>query len=516
MKLNERLLHLAETLVGLLASPIPSDQFQVLADRITEIIPCDYLAICLVMPQGDGYVVHSLYGLAGGAIPARPFSLGAGLAGQAMANQETILTADLARDPRGLPDLEGICGRLGLQAALAAPLHQEEKALGALFLAAKPPIIYGPEEARLAAMLAAGLSGALANSRVYQMLADDRSTLEAVLRSTRDGVLMVNPQGQVLMANPAVRDMLGLQEADLIGQTLPSVVDNEALTRLFSSRQPGMVEVPLRDGRITQANLAPINTSYGERVGWAAVLRDITVLKHLEEMKSDFVNTVSHDLKNPISSILLAADLLSRSGKLSQEQEKVRRRLVETAEYMGELVNDLLDLGRIEAGLDLGPAPVDLAALAFEVRDALEGQIAAKGHQVTVVAPDQVTVTGNTRRLKQVFLNLLGNAVKYTPAGGRITVALTLSGDDGPEGMQGQVVFVRVSDNGAGIPAADLPHIFDKFFRARNARDQGIKGTGLGLAIARSIVEAHDGRIWVESEEGKGSTFALYLPLGGA
>jgi PAS domain S-box-containing protein len=405
------------------------------------------------------------------------------------------------------------------------PLRQGERPLGALFFAARPPTQYGPDDLEIAGKLADGLSGALENSRIYQMLADDRSTLEAVLRSTQDAVLMVNVQGRVLMANPAVRDMLGVQESEIVGRSLQNTVDNRPLIRLFESGEPGIVEVPLADGRTTQASLAPVVTSYGERIGWAAVFRDITLLKELEQMKNEFVNTVSHDLKNPISSIMLAAGLLKRIGPLTTEQERMHHRILETTQYMNELVSDLLDLGRISAGLDMDTAPVNLIELLQDVLETLTSQVEEKQHHLSLYLPDQAFVSGSRGRLKQVLLNLVGNAIKYTPLQGTVSITMT-TGETNPLPQTGELVektdllsppealiVVRVQDTGIGIPAADLPHVFDRFFRVHNEATEKIKGTGLGLAIAKSIVEAHDGRIWVESEEGRGSTFAFYLPL---
>jgi signal transduction histidine kinase len=284
--------------------------------------------------------------------------------------------------------------------------------------------------------------------------------------------------------------------------------------------------VPLSDGRITQARLSPVGTSYGEQIGWAAVFRDISVLKELEQMKNDFVNTVSHDLKNPISSILLAADLLKRLGPLENTQVQMHGRIVETANYMNELVSDLLDLGRISAGLDMDKDPVDMVQLIGSVLESLNVQVEEKEHEIILSMPGSAIIQGDMGRLKQVLLNLIGNAIKYTPERGEIIVSVTLAGSDGrgsdiqPDkdlveagvADEESLVVVRVQDNGYGIPSADVPHVFDRFFRVQSDETFDIKGTGLGLAIAKSIIEAHDGRIWVDSEEGKGSTFAFYIP----
>lgn len=504
MSFNDRLTYLGEILVALASSPLPSQQFQVLADEASGAVPCDYLAVCLVDPDRNGYLVHSLSGLAAGAIPSRSFHLQEGMAGHVICTNRTYVTTDLTSFPEGSDDLEGLCGRLGLRAALVIPLRQEEKALGALLFAAKPPTRYDENDVQIGQLLAAGVSASLETARLYQALADERSTLAAVLSSSQDAILMINEQGMIMLANPAARAMLGLDERNNAGRPLSEVVSDPALQKLFAEQQPGLAEIKLSGGRTAQANLVSVTSDYGEPIGWAAVFRDITLYKELEQMKNDFVNTVSHDLKNPISSITLAADFLDKAGELSEEQLKIRDGIAQTAAYMNELVSDLLDLGKIEAGLDMVVEPFNLAALIREAVTTLRTGAEKKEQELAMTVPDEIEIEGDQRRLKQVLLNIIGNAVKYTPLGGKVQVVATVANSS---------VVVEVMDGGIGIPAKDLPYIFDKFYRVNSKETRHIKGTGLGLAIAKSVVEAHDGRIWAESVEGEGSTFSFSLPV---
>jgi two-component system phosphate regulon sensor histidine kinase PhoR len=244
-------------------------------------------------------------------------------------------------------------------------------------------------------------------------------------------------------------------------------------------------------------------------VGLAAILRDITLLKELEQMKTDFVNTVSHDLKSPIMAIAMTAELLlsARPGPGGEQAHRDRcERILRSAKNMTELVTDLLDLGKIEAGLEGAGEPVDLMPLIPAVVKALAAQADAKRITVEVETRPAAAVRGVRPRLEQVLTNLIGNAIKYTRDGGHVRVTV-----EGP-GAADEPVRVRVTDTGIGIPARDLPHVFDKFYRVQADATAGIPGTGLGLAITRSIVEAHGGRIGVESTEGAGSTFWVELP----
>jgi two-component system phosphate regulon sensor histidine kinase PhoR len=359
---------------------------------------------------------------------------------------------------------------------------------------------------QVATLLAASVAAALETSRLYQALADERSTLAAVLGSTQDAVMMVNEEGVVMLANPAVRSMLGLVPEGMTGKPV-SAVEHLPLRRLLEERRAGVTELPLPDGRTAQASVVPVITGYGESIGLAAVLRDITLLKELEQMKSDFVNTVSHDLKNPITVIAGTADLLLLRPDESRYRERCER-IQQVSKYMTDLITDLLDLGKIEAGLDTPRESIDLVALIGESMTMVKHDAEAKGQAVDITLPPALPVVGDRVRLKQALLNLIGNAVKYTPAGGAVRVSAVVADD-------ARTVTVVVKDNGIGIPARDLGHVFDRFYRVRSAATKEIPGTGLGLAITRSIIEAHQGRVAVESVEGEGSAFSLTLPLNG-
>jgi len=307
----------------------------------------------------------------------------------------------------------------------------------------------------------------------------------------------------VLLVNAAVRGMLGIGPDAASGAPIGDVLAPGPLRTALESGHPGTADVVLPDGRTAEASVVPVRTPYGETVGLAAILRDVSLLKQLSEMKNEFVNTVSHDLKNPLTVIMSAAELIAEDLPPGSRSAARCEMIVRAAGYMQGLVRDLLDLGKIEAGLETPRDAVNLAALVVEVLAHLEPDAVAKGVTLVLAAPEMTAVvTGTAARLQQALRNLVGNAVKYTPSGGRVTVAVRRS----PDG-----VLVTVSDTGFGIPAADLPYIFDKFYRVRSAATRSIEGTGLGLAIVKGIVEAHRGRIEVDSVEGHGTTFRLSL-----
>ncbi len=518
--LDDRLTQLVEIQVMLSSSPLPGQHFQVLAEHAHRAVPHDFLALCLKDADQQGYYLHTLSGSTEGLLPFRLYGLQEGVAGEVMRKNKAQVVDDLREWEGGCIDIEGVLTQFQLRSAVVVPVRQGSEVLGALYFAAATPQAFTPEDVQMARLLAAGLSGALENARLYQSLADERSTLAAVLESTRDAIIMVNQQGVVLLANPAVTKMLGLDAVALTGNVWQDAAAHSFLRDLFTGSQPGLREMSLGGDRVAQVSMMPVITAYGEPVGWAAVFHDITLLKQLEQMKTTFVNTVSHDLKNPIGTIMLSADLLPRMAPLTAQQEDLRGRIVNTANYMNQLVSDLLDLGKLEAGISNQVEQLDMVQLVQEALNTLAMQIENKQMKIDLKMPHRAPLKGDRGRLLQVLVNLIGNAVKYTPANGSVYVKLT-PGATGPimprptdEPLTRTLVTVTIRDNGIGIPQADLPYIFDEFYRVRNKETENIKGTGLGLAIVKRIVEAHQGYIWAESIEKQGSTFTFFLPTG--
>jgi two-component system, OmpR family, phosphate regulon sensor histidine kinase PhoR len=505
----ERLIRVSEVLIELLRSPIPTHFFQVLADETTAVVPHDYLAVCLEDQDKGGYLVHTLTALEDGAVAPRVFARHEGLPGRVIREGRACTVADIGDTDDTVFDLEGALRAGGARAGLVVPIRRGPEVLGALFFAARPPRAYSAADVEVATLLASGLSAALETSLAYQAASDERSTLAAMLASTDEAVIMINQAGVVLLANAAVRPMLGLRPDTLTGRPLLEVVDYVPVRQLFAVGRPGTSELALPDGRIAQASLVPVTTPFGESVGVAAILRDITVLKNLDEMKNDFVNTVSHDLKNPITIIAGLAELMRDAGPHDARHHSRCQDIRDTAQHMAELVADLLDLGQIEAGLDPYREPTDLIPLVREALRMVVPSAEKKRVELCAELAGEAWVKVVPSRIRQALINLIDNGVKYTPEGGRVTVSAVFSAGSGGVGT----VTVRVTDTGVGIPARDLPHVFDKFYRVKGAATSGTAGTGLGLAIARSIIEAHAGRVRVESVEGAGTTFAVELPL---
>jgi two-component system NtrC family sensor kinase len=238
-------------------------------------------------------------------------------------------------------------------------------------------------------------------------------------------------------------------------------------------------------------------------VGYGAVLRDITRLKELDRIKSEFVSIVSHDLRTPLTTIRGYVSLLPRVGPLNDTQQDFVARVERSTDSIVDLIADLLDIGKIEAGVDWEMTVVPLHTVVREVTERLQPNADLHRQTLGVYAPDLPPVLGNRRRLEQVAANLIGNAIKYTPDHGSIDVALRE--DDG-------FLVLQVSDTGIGISLEDQRRVFDRFYRVESEATETIGGTGLGLSIVRAIVKKHAGRVWVRSELGRGSTFTVLLP----
>jgi PAS domain S-box-containing protein len=330
----------------------------------------------------------------------------------------------------------------------------------------------------------------------------ERSRLEAVFNNIHDSVMILDHESNILLVNPAMSRTFGLNEKQAIGKPVLDVMTHPdiraLLTRTDGNDPMQYHEVSFPDGRVGNAQLTQIHD-----VGSALTMQDITYLKEVDRIRSEFVHTVSHDLRSPLTSVIGYTELVERAGTLNDMQRDFLKRIQESVQHITSLINDLLDLGSIEAGFDTRRELIQLEGILRYTLDMLQGQIKSKHIKVqTDIAPSLPALRANPIRLRQVLDNVVGNAIKYSHANGNVQISIQSEGD--------QIIF-HVTDEGPGIPAADIPHIFDKFYRASNIKST--QGSGLGLAIVKTIVESHQGRIWVESTVGKGSSFFIVLPV---
>jgi len=341
---------------------------------------------------------------------------------------------------------------------------------------------------------------------MVDQLTAERDRMAAVLAEMSDGILVVDPDTRVSTANPAARGMLGLSKGQALGLPLAEMIwDYELVETVKRCLEKGVQQSASVETSPRKRLLWVVATPLHSESGCLVLLRDMTELRRLETIRRDFVSNISHELRTPIASVKAIAETLQQGA--IEDGEVARDFLAKInaeADRLAQMVQELSDLSRIESGqarMDKGP--FDMGATVQRAVERLKAQSDRAGIVVNVdVAPDTSQAWGDADRIEQVLVNVLHNAVKFTPTGGRISISV---------GTGGQGITVSVADTGVGIPADDLPRVFERFYKTDRSRSGG--GTGLGLAIAKHIVEAHGGRIWAESVEGRGSTFTFTIPL---
>lgn len=414
---------------------------------------------------------------------------------------------NLAR-ARAVLDVAPVAGKL--HALLALPLRQEHQYYGALWLGYDHAHSFSEAEVNFLTTLAGQAAVAVANARLFDVADQGRQRLAAILASTPDAVIVTDRNARLLLLNPAAESAFELTGRPVIGKPVAQVLPNPDLALLLLQGQPGgptTGEIEIASGRTLYASASPIIGVDGSVLGQVCVLRDVTHFKELDLMKSEFVATVSHDLRAPLTFMRGYATMMPMVGSLNEKQQEFAVKIITGIEQMTKLIDDLLDLGRIEAGVGLAREACQLDDIVNGIVDTLKPHADTKGLSLTVDMPQNLpSLSGDTTLLRQAVTNLLDNAIKYTPAGGQVRVSVSKE----PEKFR-----LAVTDTGLGIAPADQTHLFQKFFRVKQRGSSQIKGSGLGLAIVKSIIERHGGRVWVDSKLGKGTTFYLELPQNG-
>jgi two-component system phosphate regulon sensor histidine kinase PhoR len=339
-------------------------------------------------------------------------------------------------------------------------------------------------------------------------LSSEQSRLAGVLEHMADGVLITDRDGVVRLLNPAAARLLDTSTEAALGRSFTQVARHHRIIEVWQAcrdrqeEQTEPVEVGRRGGFL-QVIATPLTRE--EEQSCLVIIQDLTQVRRLETVRRDFISNISHELRTPLASLKALVETL-RDGALDDPPAAQRflEQMDGEVDALTQIVQELLELSRIESGRSpLRLVPVAITDITLPAVQRLLPQAARSGVEVTTDVPaDLAPVLADVERIQQVVTNLLHNAIKFTPAGGRVVVSAH---------TQGNETIMSVHDTGIGIAAEDLPRIFERFFKADRARSTG--GTGLGLAIAKHIVQAHGGRIWAESVQGQGSTFYFTLPL---
>jgi PAS domain S-box-containing protein len=509
-------------------------------NMVSAVVGAEYGSVMLLDPTSDTLVYRAVLGhaqpLPGDGVPSS-LRRGGGLVGWVLEHGQAVIVNDVTKDQRWLamPGLEAEA-----HSVIAAALMVGNDVYGVLTVSDTRPGHFTDAHLRLVSAAASQIAAVVDNAQLYSYVAEQAQKLgqmvrtqqeeasksQAILESIADGVIVNDVHGRILLINAAAERIVGVHGSTVLGEDVRAVFDafmldgrEKALTAmdsltagLFTSpadSDPQIIETILKlemGNRVVNAHLAPVMTRGEELLGVVTVFRDITKEVEADRAKSEFVSNVSHELRTPMTSIKGYTDLLHASavGEVNAEQKRFLSIIKSNADRLTTLINDLLDISRTEAGrIELEFKPLQMGEIVLEVANSFRGQMESKGLEFLVDIPDNLgKVRGDRGRITQILTNLIANAYHYTLEG---SIKVSLSQVD-------NVLKLDVADTGIGIAPGDQGKIFDRFYRADNSLVQETTGTGLGLSIVKMFVEMHGGRVWVESEPGKGSTFTFVLP----
>jgi len=431
-----------------------------------------------------------------------------------------------SRDPTrwNIPQLRTKMGlaaaAVGLRQVVALPLVRGWELIGVIYIFRASGVDFSANDRQVLASFADQAAIAVHNARLYQELQEEKRRLDAIIQHSADGVMILDPQCRIQVFNRALEEMTGRSADQAIGHLCGEVMalkgeEGTDICRDFCPLRSNTLKEPLyvegdihrEDGGLTTVGItySLLYNEHGELVNIIANVRDITRFREAERMKSTFISIISHELKTPVSLIKGYAETLRREDA-HWDEETLQQSLAiieEESDRLNELIDNLLDASRLQAGkFEVKKEEIRLDHLAERVVEKFRPQT-DQHTLVTDFPPDFPPVRADYDRMEQVFNNLISNALKYSPQGGTIRV-------QGWE--EGDWVYVAVSDEGIGIPKHEQERVFDPFYRAEDVMTSKTKGTGLGLYLVQAIIEAHGGKIWVESEKGHGATFIFALP----
>ena len=438
-------------------------------------------------------------------------------------SKEPYVCTDIRRDPiyknRSMQH-EGVIS------TAAAPMLSKNRVLGIIVVGSRKFHRFARREIHLLKAFGAQLGAALENAQLYEQVNRSKDYIENLVENAGDAIITTDAQDTILSWNRAAEVIFGYGKKEVLGKNLALLALQNHPTELLDLRTKVELTGPMRnlevrrkrkDGSVFNVALAvsPIKDNEDGIIGFLYIAKDITEakryerrLRQLDHMKSDFVSNVSHELRTPLTAIKGSVDnmLDGITGALNDKQSRYLARIKSNADRLGRLINELLDLSRIESGkIDLIPANLPIVSLAREVAEILRPVAAEKLISLEVNHNgDEVFAWADRDKVTQVLVNIVGNAVKFTPANGKVTISI-----DQPEEKS---VTVSVRDTGPGIPEDEADKIFDKFYQVARVNKEKTKGAGLGLAISKALIEMHGGNLWIQSEVGKGSVFSFAIP----
>jgi PAS domain S-box-containing protein len=510
---------------------------------INETVEAEHGVILLIQPDGTSLFLRASQGYSS-SVPkgGQPSAIKAnqGLAGWVILNRQAVLVDDLWQDTRWVQREERTAPH---RSAMAVPLMVGEDILGVMLLFHRQVERFSTDQLDLVQATAKQIAVAINNAQLYILIRDQAERLgdmlrtqhvetsrsQAILEAVADGVLVTDARRQITLFNASAEKILGLRRFDVVGHSLDHFIGlfgkaGQSWVQTIGAwsedpvaYQTGDIfaeQIELDNRRVVSVHLSPVRLR-NDFLGTVSIFRDITHEVEVDRLKSEFVATVSHELRTPMTSIkgFVEVMLMGAAGQLNEQQQHFLQIVKSNTERLAILVNDLLDVSRIEAGkVILSLQPLELEPVADDVINTVTRRMKDEDRLMVIekdIPVDLPMVSGDPDRVRQILDNLVENAYQYTPVNGHILVRMRKTD---------QMVQVDIKDTGIGIFPEEGKRVFERFYRGEDPLVLATSGTGLGLSIVQTLVEMHKGRIWLESTgvPGEGSTFSFTLPVYGS
>lgn len=526
------------------AEPIGLSEFEDtlrrLVQRVAMILQAEKCVI-LILDKEEGELVARApaYGIHDADLAQFRVNMNEGVSGEVFRTGNPAVFHNALSDPR---TIKGIIERLNIRNGVIVPLIIEKRdddnhvldrvTIGVLSVYNKR---YGgefnDEDVRLLERLARNAASVIANAQMFQELSEEREKLAHTIESLYAGLILIGGNGKVMQMNARARQIFNIKQ-DPVSKPYTEVIRHEkaieSLKKMLDvaesnsslaednedERAAEEISVPdpeTEEERIFQLHAAQVRGEDNRLIGTAVILNDITDIRNLERMKTEFVAIAAHELRTPMTPIKGFISMLAQDefDSFSFEERREYYEIIETnVDRLGRLINDLLNVTRIERGIamQLFWETVNLTELAASVFEVQRGMTNTERHTLVLDSqPEVVTATVGRDQIEQILQNLVSNAIKYSPEGGEVRIIIR----DEPET---NTVLLGVKDQGTGIPESAQSKLFKPYRRIHNPKTASVKGTGIGLFLVKNLVEAHKGTIWVESQLGKGTTFWFRIP----
>ncbi|GAA5526929.1 ATP-binding protein [Herpetosiphon gulosus] len=509
-KRNQEINTLNDIAATITSSLDPRQVYRLVVKKINEYFQVEAGSLLLLDPVTNELVfVMTLEAgeekLAGVRVPP-----GQGLVGAAITTRQPVVVLDAQNDPRFYRRVSEDVGFV-TRSVLCVPMLVKNREIGVIQLLNKLEGVFNTEDTQRLQAMANTVGVAIDNANLFHEVSQNRNRLQALLNSTTDGILMIDPDDVVLTANPMLGELFGWEWRNIIGEAgsdiLARIKEQSRVVNELPNSETCEIEVLRPRTRYVRQEPLPVRNNFGNVIGTLIVFHDITEEYQLAQIREDYMGMLVHDLRAPLTAIINGMTMVRRgfAGPINDQQRELLDIANNSSQEMVGMINTLLDISKMEAGeLVLNRAPCS----AYEIVDRASERLINSARSVDIsinldMALNLPIIDADQDKIVRILQNLLDNAIKFTPVGGSVTIRVRQLTDN-----EKQTICWSVIDAGPGIPESYRAKIFDKFVQVAGQK----KGTGLGLAFAKLASEAHGGRIWVESVEGEGSTFSFTIP----